>query len=415
MNMETLVKLKPKTKTLKKVVVIDTEEPVPGVEDLDAFISPSISSKFSVADFPIRKVNAKDQLAFILFSSGTTGLPKAVALTHYGVSGTLIGLNHPDLVLPIEPDVGLGVLPFFHIYGLYVILQTIIKKKPLMILEHFNPFDYLRCIEKYKIDVVIGVPMLIQFLAKSPVVDDYDLSCVKEATCASAPIGEDTIQELKDRLKLQNVRQAYGCTEAHMLVTISPAVGARPGSVGKVAPGMKMFIRDVKTGESLPAFKEGEICSISDMVMKGYYRNDAATKETFTEDGWLKSGDIGYYDEDGQLYIVDRMKELIKYKGFQVAPAELEAVLMKNKKIADAGVIGKPDKVAGEVPVAFVVKQEDVDLTETEVKNYVAGFLTQRKHLHEVYFVDEIPRTRSGKIMRRELKKILENMMKSKL
>ncbi|XP_022913010.2 luciferin 4-monooxygenase-like [Onthophagus taurus] len=410
MNLETLLQVKSKSNTIKKLVVIDQQD----INNNDA-ISLEIFLKSSNSNFKVKEINTKEQIAFIMFSSGTTGLPKAVALTHHNVNATLIAIEHPAVGIPQDMGITLGVLPFFHIYGFYQQIQALKKSIPMIVMEHFNPFDYLQCIEKYKLATLIGVPPLINFLAKSPIIDDYDLSSLKDITCGSAPIGEDVLLLVKNRLKLDTVRNAYGSTEAHMVIATTPLGSTINKSVGKIATATTLCIRDIETGKNLPANQHGEICTKSEMMMKGYYKNETATKESFTEDGFLKSGDIGYYDEDGYIYVVDRLKEFIKYKGFQVAPAELEAVLMKNEKIADVGVVGKPDQAAGEIPIAFVVKAEGVDLSEDEVKKYLEQFLSKHKYLHAVYFVDVIPRTPSGKIIRRELKGLLKKLTECKL
>ncbi|KRT86146.1 AMP-binding protein, partial [Oryctes borbonicus] len=205
-------------------------------------------------------------------------------------------------------------------------------------------------------------------------------------------------------------RQGFGMTELGCAMT-TPEGKERLGSVGTLAPSLLCVIRDINTGENLGPYKRGEICIKGPTIMKGYYKNEKATKETFTEDGWMKTGDIAYYDEDEYFFVVDRIKELIKYKGFQIAPAELEQILLTNPKIHDAGVIGIPNEDCGEIPLAFVVKQSSANLCEAEVHEHLARFVSKNKYLYGgVRFVDEIPRTPSGKILRKELKKLLARM-----
>ncbi|XP_022913018.2 luciferin 4-monooxygenase-like [Onthophagus taurus] len=412
-NLETLLTAKSKSDTIKKVVVID--ELKDKIDNKDV----TMLEKFlecSNTNFKIKQVNTKEHIAFIMFSSGTTGLPKAVVTTHHNINATLIAIQHPSMgTLPLDMKTVLGVLPFFHVFGFYQQLQAIQKSIPMIVMEHFNPLHYLRCIEKYKLWSLTAVSPLVNYLAKTPSIDEHDLSNLTDIVCGSAPIGEDILLLVKNRLKLNDVRIVYGTTEAHMIIATTPPGSTNIKSVGKIGIATTLCIRDVETGRNLPANHQGEICTKSEMMMKCYYKNETATKEAFTEDGYLKSGDIGYYDEEGYIYIVDRLKEFIKCKGFQVSPSELEAVLITNKKIADVGVIGKPDESAGEVPIAFVVKVGGVNLSQEEVKEYLAGILSKHKQLYDVYFVDEIPRTSSGKIIRRELKRLLNKMTQSKL
>ncbi|KAG5875177.1 Luciferin 4-monooxygenase, partial [Gonioctena quinquepunctata] len=212
-------------------------------------------------------------------------------------------------------------------------------------------------------------------------------------------------------LKLPAIRQGYGLTEANLAITLmKPNDLNKPGSVGKVITFMSITVRDPESGKWLGPNKVGEICATGPMMMSGYYKNEQATRETFTSDGWLKTGDLGYYDDEGYFYIVDRLKELIKYKGFQVAPAELEALLINHPKVLDVGVVGAPDDLAGELPLAFVVKKEGIDVTERELQEYVAKRVSPQKRLRGgVFFVPAIPKNPTGKILRRELRKNLAN------
>jgi 4-coumarate--CoA ligase len=217
------------------------------------------------------------------------------------------------------------------------------------------------------------------------------------------------------RLKIKSVRQAYGLTETTIGVVGMPLGCEKFGSSGKVLPYMLCKIRNPDTGESLGPNQIGELCFKGPVVMKGYYDNEQATRESFTSDGWLLTGDLAYYDDEEYFYVVDRLKELIKYKGFQVAPAELEALLLTNPKIRDAAVVGVPDEDAGELPLAFVVTDSGVVLTEVEVKQFIEGRVSSPKRLRGgVIFTTAIPKNPSGKILRRELRQLLRKN-KSKL
>lgn len=220
------------------------------------------------------------------------------------------------------------------------------------------------------------VPPLMVFLAKHPLVDNYDISSVRELLCGAAPLSKETEDAVYKRLhknKSLNIRQGYGMSETTLSTLMQRDDLRKPGSVGTVLKGIWVKVIDPDTGLALGPNKPGELCFKGSQIMKGYIGDDAATKNTIDDKGFLHTGDIGYYDEDFHFFIIDRLKELIKYKGYQVPPAEIEAVLLTNPKIRDAAVIGKPEEESGELPLAFVVKQADVELTEQDVIKYVDG------------------------------------------
>ena len=254
-------------------------------------------------------------------------------------------------------------------------------------------------------------PPVILFLAKTPLLSDYDLSSLKLIFSGAAPLTKELEEEVKKRFNDDIiVVQAYGQTEATLGVLYSDIATAKPGSVGQLVKGTYGKVVD-SNGNSLGSNKVGELCFKGPFIMKGYIDNPDATAITIDKDGWLHSGDLGYYDEDNQFFIVDRLKELIKYKGYQVPPAELEGLLISHPKIKDAGVIGIPDEIAGELPFAFIVKREGCDLTEQEVKDFVVKTASNPKWLRGgVKFIDEIPKNITGKILRLELKEYYKNM-----
>lgn len=210
-------------------------------------------------------------------------------------------------------------------------------------------------------------------LAKSPLVSKYDLSSVKVIWCGAAPLSKEVEDAVKDRLRVPFVRQGYGMTEGSLSFAGQTDENHKSGSVGVLRTGIWGRVVDVDTGENLKAFARGELLFKGSCIMKGYVDDIEATKNTIDEDGWLHTGDIGYYDNDGELFVVDRLKELIKYKGFQVPPAELEALLLQHPDVRDAGVIGVSDDCAGEMPFAFVVKQHQSNVTEQDVVQFIAG------------------------------------------
>jgi 4-coumarate--CoA ligase len=299
------------------------------------------------------------------------------------------------------------IIPFFHVYGLFTTLSNIYYLRRIVFLKKFEENLFLRTIEKYRITILSLVPPIMVLLAKSPLVDKYDLSSVKHLICGAASLSRETEEILKRRLKVNSIRQGYGLTEVNLGLGIPLGV-EKNGSVGKVVSYMSSKIRDHKTGKSLGPNQSGELCFKGATVMKGYYRDEEATRKAFTTDGWFLTGDLAYYDEEEFFFIVGRLKDLIKYKGFQVSPQELEAILLRNPKIKDVAVVGVPDEEAGELPLAFVVKNFDVNLTEDEVKHFLADKVSYHKRLRGgVRFVSEIPKSASGKILKRKLSELL--------
>ncbi|XP_078590150.1 putative 4-coumarate--CoA ligase 1 [Branchiostoma floridae x Branchiostoma japonicum] len=352
------------------------------------------------------KIDPREDIAILPYSSGTTGLPKGVMLTHYNIIANLCQ-NRVKGILLLDPreECLIGQLPFFHIYGLVVILfNCLMQGVRLVTVPRFEPEAFLGCVQNYKVTRILTVPPVAVFLAKHPIVDSYDLSLIKEVFCGAAPMGTEITMALMDRLKIPNHRQGYGLTETSPIVTIGREGVFVPGSFGILVPNTKAKVIDTETGEAVGPGEDGELCVLGPQVMKGYLDNPEATASTINPEGWLLTGDIVRYDKDGNFYAVDRVKELIKYKGFQVAPAELESVLLGHPGVQDAAVIGLPDDVAGELPKAFVVKKAD-NVTEKDITDFVAERVAPYKKLRGgVEFVGQIPKTPSGKILRRLLK-----------
>ncbi|GFG35622.1 hypothetical protein Cfor_02545, partial [Coptotermes formosanus] len=358
-------------------------------------------------------VNYKNRTAAIMCSSGTTGLPKGVMLTQENILCTLQYSLNSRLNDVLSGEVILLVLPFFHSYGFVAQLFAINAGTKAVVMHKFEEELFLRSIQNHKVTYLTLVPPLVVFLAKAKVVDEYDLSSVRVIKCGAAPLSEEMETLVRKRLVgLESVTQGYGLTETTLSVTYSPPSGSKRGSVGMLIPGMQCKVVDIETGRNLGPNERGELCFKGPQIMKGYSGDPQATRASFDSDGFLHTGDVGYYDEDGFFYIVDRVKELIKYKGYQVPPAELEAVLLTHPAVKDAGVTGVPDEAAGELPLAFVVKQPEANVTKEELITYVAGQVSPQKKLRGgLIFVESIPRTHSGKILRRNLKIMLKSML----
>ena len=348
---------------------------------------------------PEVQINPREDVVVLPYSSGTTGLPKGVMLTHYNLVANLLQMDRAAPIL--EEDVMIAVLPFFHIYGMVVLMSLgLFSGATVVSLPRFDLEQFLQTLERYAVTRVPLVPPIVLALAKHPLVEKYDLSKVVSILSAAAPLGRDVADAVAARLGCI-VKQGYGMTEASPCTHIIPDELNRPGSVGLTCPNTECKIVSVETGEAVGPGELGEVCVRGPQVMKGYLNQPEATAQTIDEDGWLHTGDVGQLDADGYLYIVDRIKELIKYKGYQVAPAELEALLAAHPAIADAAVIGCPDEEAGEVPKAFVVLKGEV--SADEVMGYVAERVSPYKRIRLLEIVDQIPRSASGKILRRVL------------
>jgi 4-coumarate--CoA ligase len=347
-------------------------------------------------------VDLKNDVVVLPYSSGTTGFPKGVMLTHYNLVANLEQFAaHTTLG---EDEVCYAVLPFFHIYGMQVLMNAMVSMGvTIVMVPRFDLVQMLELTQKYKITRLFLVPPIVLALAKHPIVDQYDLSSVRQIFSGAAPLGGEIAEAAAQRLGC-SMAQGYGMTELSP-VTHAIAQGEyRAGSVGTLVAGTEARLIDPETGADVAPGERGEIWVRGPQVMKGYLNNPEATAATIDADGWLHTGDVGVIDEDGHTFIVDRLKELIKYKGFQVPPAELEALLLTNPQIMDAAVIGVPDDEAGEIPKAFVVRAPTSEIDEEAVKAFVAQHVAHYKKVRIVEFIDTIPKSASGKILRRELR-----------
>jgi 4-coumarate--CoA ligase len=348
---------------------------------------------------------APDAIVALPYSSGTTGLSKGVVLTHRNLVANVLQTQAPAELR--EDETIIAALPFFHIYGMQVIMNMSLATGATVItMPRFDLEQFLQLHEDHGITRSYVAPPIVVGLAKHPVVDKYDLSALEQLFSGAAPLSAELALEAGARLDCEVV-QGYGMTELSPVSHLTPKGQFKPGSVGVTAPNTETKIIDPATGAALGIDEDGEVCVRGPQVMKGYLKNPSATANTIDDEGWLHTGDVGHIDADAHLYIVDRLKELIKYKGFQVAPAELEAVLLTHPSVADAAVIGRPDDECGEIPVGFVVLREGEAVSDDDIKAYVAGQVATYKQLGEVIFVDAVPKSPSGKILRRVLREQL--------
>ncbi|XP_076442304.1 putative 4-coumarate--CoA ligase 1 [Babylonia areolata] len=336
------------------------------------------------------------------YSSGTTGMPKGVMLSHYNVVANI--LQFRELLAVTPEDTTLGLLPFFHIYG-FVPIQfgSIYDGAHLVTVPRFEPHLFLNTIQEEKISVLHAVPPIVLFLAKQPMVDEFDLTSIRFMVSGAAPLGTSLTAECQERLGV-SIYQGYGLTETSPVISVDCSPG-HPGTIGHLLPNTHAKLVDPETGKPVGVGEMGEFCMQGPQKMMGYYHNQQATDHMIDSQGWLHTGDLGYMREDGFVVIEDRLKELIKYKGFQVPPAELESLLLTHPAVQDVGVIGVPSEEVGELPRAYVVLKPDMAATETDIVSFVEQKVSSGKWLRGgVEFVEEIPKSPSGKILRRVLK-----------
>ncbi|SEP30231.1 AMP-binding protein [Trujillonella endophytica] len=391
-----------------EVIVLDGLEGHAGMLDLLGGEAPSVQVDIDPAN----------DLVTLPYSSGTTGLPKGVMLTHRNLVAN-VAQCRPLIALGAEERI-IAVLPFFHIYGLTVLMnQGLAWGGAVVTLPRFDLEDFLRTIQDQKITRAFVAPPILLALAKHPLVDSYDLSSLTSILSGAAPLDESLALAAQDRLRKGapdgvTVAQGYGMTELSPVSHTTPDHGQEPpgvrsevpkGSVGYALPNTECRLVDPATGEDAAAGERGELWVRGPQVMKGYLNNEQATRDTLDADGWLHTGDVAVVDEEGRYTVVDRVKELIKYKGYQVAPAELEAVLIGHPEIADAAVIGVKDAESGEeLPKAFVVRGPGSQVTEEAVMAYMAEKVAPHKKIRFVEFIDQVPKSAAGKILRKDLK-----------
>ncbi len=350
---------------------------------------------------PPIEIDPREDLVALPYSSGTTGWPKGVMLTHYNLVAMLCLIEATE-VLKSE-DKTICAVPCYHLYGSHIVLNMALRTGATVVtLPRFDLEVFLQTMQDYGISVAPAVPPIVLELSRSPLVDRFDLSKLTTVFSGAAPLSVEVAKVCCERLNVR-ISYGYGMTELSPLshLTYRDAGANKPESTGYCLPNTLCKVVDTETKAELPPGERGEILVRGPQVMKGYLGQPEATAEIIDADGWLHTGDIGYADEDGALYIVDRLKELIKYKGRQVAPAELEALLLSHPAIADAAVIPSPDADAGEIPVAFVVAKEMV--SATDIMNFVSERVAPHKRIRRVEFVDQIPKNPTGKIMRRLL------------
>ena len=388
-----------KIETLRFLVAIGRAEGLPEAISFSSLLNGSNHLDRSIGMDPV------ETLAVLPFSSGTTGLPKGVMLTHSNLLSNLYQImqNHEFS----DQDVLLSQLPFSHIFGMTVLMGGSVMAGATQVLAtSIRPFDkFLDLFEAFRPTLFFTVPLIVQEFCHHPRVGTMDWRRLRYVSTGGGPVSPE-IQELFTRITGVPIRQGYGMTEASPTTHGNPIRRIKVGSSGLPVANTEDKIVDPQTCVELPTNKVGEIWIRGPQVMKGYYQDPRATAETLI-DGWLRTGDLGRKDEEGYLFVVGRLKELIKTKGFQVSPVEIEHILVAHPGIKDAAVVAEPHPDFGEVPVAGVVLQPNVQLSPEAIIEYAARGIAKYKRLSRVVFTDSIPRSPSGKILRHVLKEVL--------
>lgn len=367
---------------------------------------PGTTAMAEIFGDPIEQVplDPETHTVVLPYSSGTTGLPKGVMLSHKNLVANIQQCIHA--IRYQDNEVALAALPFFHIYGMQVLMNGLICNGVMTVtMPRFDMVEALEAVQSLGITRFFAVPPIVIGLANAPIVDQYNTSSIRQVFSGAAPLGAELAALASKRLGCEVV-QGFGMTELSPVSHSTVEGDYRPGTSGVTVSNTESRIVDPDTGEDQPIGKRGELWVRGPQVMLGYLNRPEATAETIDDDGWLHTGDIGIIDEHGHMSIVDRMKELIKFKGFQVAPAELEALLITHPKVADVAVIGIPDDEAGELPKAFITVPPGESVTLEEIQSLVSENLVSYKQIRSLEVIDAIPKSASGKILRKDLRNL---------
>ncbi|KAK6939047.1 AMP-dependent synthetase/ligase [Dillenia turbinata] len=397
-----------------KIVLIEDHDDNVNYSKLSPNIVASLGEMMMKETKPIRvkeRVN-QDDIATLLYSSGTTGASKGVISSHRNiiamVQTILCRFNLEDHKFEQK---FICTVPMFHIYGLAAFATGLLASgSTIIVLSKFEMDEMLSCISKYKATYLPLVPPILVAMVNNAnrIKAKYNLSSLQSVLSGGAPLSKEVIEGFMEKYPTVTILQGYGLTESTGVgaSTDSLEESRRYGTAGMLSPSMEAKIVDPDTGAALPVNRTGELWLRGPTIMKGYFSNVEATASTLDSHGWLRTGDLCYIDDDGFIFVVDRLKELIKYKGYQVPPAELEALLLSHPEIVDAAVIPFPDKEVGQFPMAYVVRKDGSNLSETSIMDFVAGQVAPYKRIRRVTFVASIPKNPSGKILRKDLIKL---------
>ncbi|CAL5205759.1 unnamed protein product [Lathyrus oleraceus] len=351
----------------------------------------------------------QDDTATLLYSSGTTGPSKGVVSSHKNLIAMVqIVMSRFSKEEEDRGETFICTVPMFHIYGLAVFATGLLALgSTIVVLSKFEMHDLLSSIEKFRASFLPLVPpILVAMLNNADAIKSkYDLSSLHSVVSGGAPLSKEVTEGFIEKYPNVRILQGYGLTESSGIgaSTESLEESRRYGTAGLIACLTEAMIVHTETGKPLPVNQTGELWLRGPTIMKGYFSNEEATTSTINPEGWLRTGDVCYIDNDGFLFVVDRLKELIKYKGYQVPPAELEALLLTHPAILDAAVIPYPDKEAGQCPMAYVVRKSGSNLSQTQVMDFVAEQVAPYKRIRKVAFISSVPKNPSGKILRKDL------------
>jgi long-chain acyl-CoA synthetase len=382
------------------LLVVDT----PTNDDSQNFYELINQSKADVEEVELKS----DDTAVILYTSGTTGNPKGVLLTHRNLySNAINSVKHNET----ERGTSIGVLPLAHVYGLTMSNISYITGSSVVIFSKFDPKAVFEAIEKYNVKSFSAVPAMIHALFSYPLADQYDTSSLEWVGSGSAPLPISLIHAFEQKFGAK-IYEGYGLSEAAPVVTAHRrGKGIKPGSVGVPIPGVEVKIAN-DAGEELPIGEVGELLVRGENITPGYFQNKEETERTL-KNGWLYTGDMARLDDEGYLYIVDRKKDLIIRGGFNLYPRDVEEILNAHESVLEVAVVGIPDERMGEEMVACVVKKQDVELTEQELILYCQDHLAKNKTPRRVIFLDSLPRNGVGKILKTHLRNTASDYMAS--
>lgn len=351
-----------------------------------------------------------DDTATLLYSSGTTGVSKGVVSSHRNFIA-LIQTVACRFGTNAQEEIYIATVPMFHIYGLAAFAMGLLAMgSTVVVLSKFDLEEMLWAVQKYRATYLPLVPPILVGMVNraDEIKKRYDLSSLRTVLCGGAPLSKDMIEGFVDKFPEVTIMQGYALTESTGggASTDTMEESRRYGTAGLLSASVEGRIVDPESGEALPVNRTGELWLRGPTIMKGYFNNEEATASTLCSDGWLRTGDLCYIDEDGFLFIVDRLKELIKYKGYQVAPAELEALLLCHPEVADAAVIPFPDEEVGQFPMAYVVRKAGSTISGAAVMDFIAKQVAPYKRIRRVAFIASIPKNPSGKILRKDLIKL---------
>uniref|UniRef100_A0A1J3H685 4-coumarate--CoA ligase-like 4 n=1 Tax=Noccaea caerulescens TaxID=107243 RepID=A0A1J3H685_NOCCA len=347
----------------------------------------------------------QDDTATMLYSSGTTGPSKGVISSHGNLTAYVARKVSEK---SMQGEIFICTVPMFHTFGLLTFaMATVALGSTVVILRRFELNEMMEAVEKYRATALaLAPPVLVAMINGADLIKaKYDLSSLKMVRCGGAPLSKEATEGFLEKYPTVDILQAYALTESNGAGAFTDTVedSRRYGTSGTLTSDVKARIVDPNTGRVMGVNHTGELWLKGPSITKGYFRNEEATKETITKEGWLKTGDLCYIDDDGFVFVVDRLKELIKYKGYQVPPAELEALLITHPDILDAAVIPFPDREAGEYPMAYVTRKPESNLSEKQVIDFVSKQVAPYKKIRKVAFINSIPKTASGKTLRRDL------------